>query len=56
MESLLSHKSKNLMKLHNWVLYFKNLLHKEKSMYEKIKKLKKDEIKTDQWESYLFDD
>lgn len=55
LESLLNHKSKNIMKLHNKVLYFKNLLSKEKSMYEKIKKMKHEDEKQEKRESYLFD-
>lgn len=43
------------MKLHNKVLYFKNLLSKEKSMYEKIKKMKHEDEKQEKRESYLFD-
>lgn len=44
------------MKLHNKVLYFKNLLGKEKSMYEKIKKIKIQEPEPEKRESFLFDD
>ena len=55
LESLLNHKSKNIMKLHNKVLYFKNLLSKEKQMYEKIRKIQNEEEKQEKKESYLFD-
>ena len=37
---MLNHKSQSLVKLQNKVLYFKNLLKKEKQMYERMKQFK----------------